>query len=169
MRTNTFLKQIPPDQPGWGGKVSLSFSYPSRGWIQLAILCTAYVQGVIVALSNAVDPFPEFIEWLSSILDDRLPAEFIVDEEGQGKIFRASPVDDEKFLFEILEWMPANDKEETPIYMYVRVNKKQFLAEFLKRWDDFLENQYDPAEWEENGTRLRELDVAKIREFVAKK
>jgi len=58
-------------------------------------------------------------------------------------------------------------KEERPIYLFVQVNRKQFLSEFLKRRDDFLKNQYDPSEWEELGeTSPRTYDVSKIRDFV---
>jgi len=52
--------------------------------------------------------------------------------------------------------------------MYVQLSKKQFLAEFLKRWDDFIQNQYDPAQWEDIGVQLSALDVSKIRAFVEK-
>jgi hypothetical protein len=58
--------------------------------------------------------------------------------------------------------------KEEPIFMYVKVGKKQFLSEFLKRWDDFLENQYDPVHWEEYGSHLRNLNVSKIRAYLGK-
>jgi hypothetical protein len=168
MRTNIFLKQNPPESHSWAGKVTFSFSYPEAGWIQFAILCNVYVQNVVIALSNAFNPFPEFIRWLNAIAEGHLPGEFIVDEEGVGKILRATPVNEEEFIFEVLEWLwVEKEKEERPIYLYVQVHRKQFLSEFLKRWDDFLENQYDPAEWEEHGTpSLSTYDVEKIRTFI---
>jgi hypothetical protein len=42
-----------------------------------------------------------------------------------------------------------------------------FLSEFLKRWDDFLENRYNPVHGEQHGTPgLHELEVSKGRELV---
>ena len=167
-RTDTYLKQFPPETHSWAGKVTIGFSYPYHGWIQFVVTATTYVQNVIVKLSNVFDPFPELIRWLETIAEGNLPNEFVIDEEGVEKIFRAIPVNGDEFIFEIVELLYGEDKsEEEPIFLYVQVTRKQFLSEFLKRWDDFLENQYDPAQWEERRVpSLRELDVSKIREFV---
>jgi hypothetical protein len=168
MRTNRFLKLYPPESNSWVGKVTFSFSYPDHGWIQLAVTCTAYVQGVIVATSNVFDPFPGLVRWLGDIAAGRISSECIIEEEGYAKIFRATPVNEDEFVFQILEWLFNKGRQvEQPIYLYVQVNRNQFLSEFLKRWDDFIQNQYDPAHWEEHGaTNLRELDMSKIREFM---
>jgi hypothetical protein len=170
MRTDGFLEQYPPESHSWAGKVNFGFSYPTHGWIQCTITCTTYLQGIILHLSNVFNPFPGMFHWLEAIAENNLPSEFVVDEEGQEKILRATPVDEEDFRFEILEW-PFGPliKENRHTYLYAQVNKKQFLSEFLKRWDDFLENQYDPSQWEEHGeTSLRTYDVSKIREFMKK-
>jgi hypothetical protein len=169
MRTNEFLKEVSPEDKSWVGKVTLSFSYPSAGWIQFAVLCTAHVQSVVVDFSNVFDPFPQLVNWLTVIANGDLPTEFEVDEEGVWKIFRAVPVNQDEFVFEILDaYWNKEISEEQPIYLYARLSKKQFLSEFLKRWDDFLENQYDPAQWEneEEASQLRKLDFSRIREFV---
>lgn len=169
MRTNDFLKSFPPQERSWEGKVTISFSYPEHGWIQMAVTCTAYVQGVIVRLSAAFDPFPEFIRWLEDIAAGRLPSEMVVDEEGVEKIFRASPIDKDNFLFEIAELEYADNKsEEEPLFLYVQVAKDQFLSEFLKRWDELLQEKYDPNHWKESRIDLRTLDVSQIRMMVEK-
>jgi len=166
MRTNEFLKQCPPESHSWTGKLTLGLGYPSEGWIQFTITCTAYMQGVIVNCSNVFDPFPGFIHWLEAIAAGRLPAECHIDEEGVGKLFRAMPVNADEFLLEILIWpWYKDDSEERPIFLYAQVNRRQLLSEFLKRWDDFLANQYDPEQW--SGMDLRSLDVSKLREQIA--
>ena len=166
MRTNDFLKQSPPDQHSWAGNVTLSFGYPHHGWIQFAVTCTAYVQGVIVDVSAVFDPFPEMVRWLEQITAGDLPAEFIIDEEGYGKVFRATPVDEEEFLFEIAEWLWDKKAGEEPLYMYARVSKAQFLSEFLRRWDELIGERYDPDHWLESRNDLRTLDVSKLRAAV---
>ena len=165
-RTNRFLKACPPETYSWQGKVTLGFGYPAAGWIVLTVTCTAYVQGVIIYCSYALDPFPEFIHWLESIALGDLPAEFSVDEEGMGKVFQASSANADEIVFEILDrYFDDDQPAERPVFLYVQVAKKQLLAEFLKRWDDFIANQFDQAQWE-FGADLRKLDVSKIREYV---
>jgi hypothetical protein len=165
-RTNRFLKDYPPETHSWQGKATLGLGYPIDGWIVLTVTCTTYLQGVIIYCSHGLDPFPDFIRWLDSIALGQLPAEISVDEEGTAKIFRASSANAEEIVFEILDRNFDNDQPAgRPIFLYVQVAKKQFLAEFLKRWDDFIANQFDQAQWE-FGADLRELDVSKIREFV---
>jgi hypothetical protein len=133
MRTNDFLKIYPPESHSWAGKVTFSFSHPTNGWIQFAILCTTYVQGVILNLSDVFDPFPGLFRWLSDIAQARLPSEFVVDEEGQEKVFRASPINNDEFLFEIGEMRYGEDPTaEQPLFMYAQVSRHQFLADFLK-------------------------------------
>ena len=164
MRTNDFLKMHPPEKHSWRGKVTISFGYLEHGWIQMAITCTAYVQGVIVDLSSVFDPFPEMIRWVEDIAAGNLPSQFVIDEEGEGKIFRASPVNDNEFLFEIAEWILHEEKKtDLPLYMYVQVSKRQFLSEFLRRWEELTNEKFDPRDWEHSDTDLRAMDVSKIR------
>lgn len=166
MRTNDFLKSFPPIEHSWDGRVTMSFSYPEHGWIQMAVTCTAYVQGVIVDISAAFDPFPEFIRWLRNIVEGKLPSEFIIDGESCPKVFRASPANEEEFIFEIAEWLWNKKGVQEPLYMYVRVSKQQFLSEFLRRWDELVNEKFDPNLWKESTLDLRALDVSKIRAAV---
>ena len=168
MRTNDFLKQSPPDQHSWAGNVSLSFGYPHHGWIQFAVTCTAYVQGLVVDVSGVFDPFPDMVRWLEDIVEGKLPSEFHIDEEGYGKVFRATPVDGDEFLFEIAEWLWDKKAGEEPLYLYARVSKAHFLSEFLRRWDELINEKFDPDHWKESDVDLRTLDVSKIRKFIEK-
>ena len=166
-RTNLFLSQYPPGSHDWSGKVTLVFSHPIAGWIQFGVMATPYVQNWVINFSNVYDPVPGVIQWLEDIVDNNLPCECGIDEEGKVKALRATPVNDDEFIFEILApWWNKKRLSEQPIYLYMQVNRHQFLSEFLKRWDDFLDNYYEPKQWEEYGFRLREMDISKIRKFV---
>ncbi len=168
MRTNDFLKSFPPSEHSWAGKVTVSFGYPENGWIHMSVTCSAYVQGVFVALSAVFDPFPEMIKWLEDIAVGKPPAEFYINEEGQGKVFRASPINDEEFVFEIAEWLGTRKVEEEPLYLYVRVSRQQFLSEFLRRWDELVNEQFDPDHWKESSIDPHTLDVSMLRMAVEK-
>ena len=83
-------------------------------------------------------------------------------------MFRASPINEDKFLFEIASWFWNKEKlEEEPLFMYVQVSKQQFLSEFLRRWDELIEEKYDPHHWQEYPD-LRTMDVSSIRMAVGK-
>jgi hypothetical protein len=111
------------------------------------------------------DPFPKFIPWLDSIVEGNLPSEAEIDEEGYGKALRASPVNEDEFLLEVLPMFWGKMKpEELAIFMYVVVSKKQFIAEFLKCWDDFIVNKWDVTQWQSSD--LTKLDLSKLRKFV---
>lgn len=165
MSTNDFLKDFPPETHSWAGLATFSLGYPHEGWIILTISCTAYVQDVSIDCSEVFDPFPKFIAWLESIMDGRLPSETSIDEEGYGKALRASPVTDDEFLFEVVPMLwSAMNPEDIPIFMYVVASKKQFIAEFLKCWDDFIVNKWNQEQW--RSSDLTKLDVSKLRKFV---
>ena len=69
-----------------------------------------------------------------------LPAECIIDEEGYGKILRATARSKKEILFEILDWVwEKGDDEDQPVYIHVRMNKREFLAEFIRAWDEFIQ------------------------------
>lgn len=108
---NKTLKHFPPESHPWVGKITFSFGYPEQGWIQFAITSATFMQGVIVHLSNVFDPFPEFIRWLGDIADGNLPSEFVIDEEGEEKVFRSSPFNEDNFIFEILELLYGENRK----------------------------------------------------------
>jgi hypothetical protein len=178
MTTNDILKNTPRASHDWNGKVSIEFGYPDSGWILLSITCTAYLQHLIIHLSDVYDPFPDMTKWMEDIAANNLPCEFTVDEEGECKMLRAIPLSADCFILEILdtEW-DETVTEEQQIFMYTKVERRQFVSEFIHAWDDFLERKYDPESWPfgrdlqslRGKPDLRELDISKAREFLASK
>lgn len=75
----------------WNGKVSVHFGYPEDGWVLLSLLTTAYNGSLVVHLSDTSDPFWDMVDWLKAVADNRLPASFTIDEEGQHKEFIVTP------------------------------------------------------------------------------
>ena len=178
MTTNDILKNTPRESSDWEGKVSIEFGYPNSGWILLSITCTAYLQHLIIYLSDVYDPFPDMAKWMEDVVENNLPSEITIDEEGECKMLRATPLSTGCFILEILdaEW-DETVTEEQQIFMYAKVEKRQFVSEFLHAWDDFLERKYDLESWPfgrdlqslRGKTDLRELGISKTREFLASK
>lgn len=172
------LKNTPRESQDWEGKVSIQFGYPDRGWILLSNTCTSYLQHLTVHLSDVFDPFTEMAQWMTDIAANHPLSEFMIDEEGECKTLRATPLDSDSFALEILDadWDETNANEQ-PVFMYAKVERRQFVAEFLHAWDDFLERKYNPAQWPFGSDMqnlrgkidLRDLDFSKAREFLASK
>jgi hypothetical protein len=136
--------------------------------MQFVITSTPYVQGVIVYLSNVFDPFPELARWLGDIVSGNLPSELAIDEEGREKTFRASPVNQSEFIFEIIEPRYGREMQEAESHhLYAQVSRRQFLSEFLKAWDDFLATKFSPSEWDSGEADPQHLDFSAVRAFFA--
>jgi|AntRauTorcE11898_2_1112593.scaffolds.fasta_scaffold37234_3 hypothetical protein len=69
------------------GKLTVAFSYPSAGWVLMAMLVTDRNQHLVVSCSDVFEPFNDLVKWLHELADGNLPAEFEIDEEGRIKRF----------------------------------------------------------------------------------
>jgi hypothetical protein len=178
MTTNDILKNTPRESLDWNGKIPIAFGYSSDGWILLSITCTACLQHLTIYLSDVFDPFPDMTKCMEDIAANNLPSEITINEEGKRKILRATPLSSDCFILEILdaEW-DETVTEEQQIFMYAKVERRQFVSEILHAWDDFLERKYDPesSPFGRDLQNLRgkpdllELDISKTREFLASK
>lgn len=161
-RYASFITQKPYDDPWWDGKVTVCFSHATVGWVHLWISGTPYLQHITIFASDVFDPFIELVKWLEAIADNRLPAEFDIDEEGIGKKLSAFPVDDERVDFLVQD--AYSDTNE--IFLRLRVPKRQLVTEFVSKLDLFLQAYYEAEQW--SGANLKALDLSTIRRFAQK-
>lgn len=77
----------------------------------------------------------------------------------------------------MLKWREAQFAAEQPLFMYAKVERRQFISEFLHAWDDFLARKYNTEDWPfghdlqslRGKIYLRDLDFSMAREFLASK
>ena len=162
-RYATFVKQFPFENSFWEGSIAICFNHAHNGWILLWISCTSFLQSTSLYISHVFDPFPKLIKWLESIADDQNPCDAPIDEEGQFKTLRVLPLENGMLDFQILYGHPL--EKDIEIYFRVKVKKHQLISEFIRKFDLFLQEYYDPAQWE-HGSDLPNLDLSKLREFL---
>ena len=165
----------------WICKLSVHFGYPEAGWIPLSLLVTTGGGSLTIKLSEVYDPFWQMIDWLKAIADNQLPATLEIDEEGTRKqlIVRSyegstSDISDIEFRVNGNDW--DDEAEETKeCFFLCRTTRSQFVREFCRRLEDWLEHDYDPEHWhkvwreddpENPLTDLRNLDIAGLKEKI---
>lgn len=161
-RYASFVKEHPYDSERWDGFITVCFSHASAGWIQLWISGTAFLQHMTIYMSHVSDPFPEMIEWLEAVAENRLPASLAIDEEGVGKTLIALPLDDGRIDLQIQD---ALYEEEGEILFRMRVDRRQLVAEFVSKFELFVKDYYDKNQWE-FGRDLPTLDLTRLNQFV---
>lgn len=132
----------------WEGKVSICFGHAQDGWVQLAILCTAFNNHHIISLSEAFDPFPGFVDWITKITRNESGI-LCVDEEGQNTYLTARTIDEDWFelIVEVDSYNPEFKKVFPSRRILAVVNRRAFVGEFYRRFMDFLEHEYSQNGW----------------------
>lgn len=164
-RYASFVKSNPYDSENWDGLITVCFSHASVGWIQLWISGTAFLQHMTIYMSHVSDPFLEMIQWLEAIAENRLPARLAIDEEGVGKTLVALPLDDGRIDLQIQD---ALYEEEGEILFRMRVDRRQLVAEFVRKFELFLQEYYDKNQWE-FGSDLLLLDLSRLNQYCNQK
>lgn len=163
----------------WNGKISAHFGYPVDGWVLLSLLTTAYNGSLVIYLSDTYDPFWDMVDWLKSIAANELPASFKIDEEGQYKELIVRPYsghysDDADIELRINGdfWDEEKKAIQEGCYFLSRAKRSQFLDEFVRRLDQWLQEDYDSNGWNRSWredepdnpfTDLINLDIAGIK------
>lgn len=161
-RYTDFVNRYPYDTMGWDGKITVCFSYAIAGWIQLWISGTSYLQHITLYTSHVFNPYPALIEWLEAVAENRLPARLAIDEEGVGKTLIALPLDDGRIDMQIQDALYEEDGE---ILFRMRVDRRQLVAEFVRKFELFLKDYYDKNQWE-FGHDLPMLDLSRLNQYI---
>lgn len=114
-----------------------------------------------VTASFAFPPFDEMIEFLEKILENRLPSEFVLDEEGIYKKFNALPGSAPNLFIFVLGF-PAH------IFIEGVFDKRQFVLEFYNKLTAFLSAGYDKNLWT-NGNEsldLKRISLEKLEKLL---
>ncbi len=137
--------------PTWTSKITVAFSYPSAGWVLMALLVTDYNQNLVVYCSDVFEPFTDLMNWLHKLANGKLPANFEIDEEGIVKQFiveqAESQEDTVEFRVEGYRWDPQKQKSEFSHFIRCKLDHSQMLREFTRRLQEWLDNEYDPLKF----------------------
>lgn len=164
------------------GKISIHFGYASSGWILLSVIAGCN-QSLTLHLSYVYDPFSEMVDWLNMLADGDLPAILDIDEEGIQKRLivrsyegRYSESADVEFRIAGDYWDDDAKEYKKGTHLLVRTKRLQLLSEFTRRLDQWLNEDYEPKEWDRYGLDegahpdidLRKLDIKGLKSKVKK-
>lgn len=169
----------------WDGKIAVHFGYPASGWVLLSLLTTAYNGSVVAHLSQVWDPFPGLVDWLTAVAENRLPASTRIDEEGSTKELRVTTYTGEFARYSDVEFrvnhrvgVSGTEPSDSRCVLLCRLSRQQLLAEFYRRLERWLQEDYEPQRWvtgwpnydeaERNAADLRRLNLAGLRAKIAR-
>ena len=127
------------------------------GWI-LIYMKAGEVQQEIWA-SYCFPPFEKLVRFLEDIMSENLPSYFDVDQEGSFKYFGALPHENrDLFHFTLYDSCTREPCAHVPIDGIFE--KKQFITEFIEKFEEFLSRGYDDILWD--GGDLRSISLGKL-------
>jgi hypothetical protein len=152
------MKELPTST----SKIKVAFSYPSAGWVLMALLVTNYNQNLVVHCSDVFEPFTDLVNWLHKLADGNLPANFEIDEEGIVKHFvveqAESQEDTVEFRVEGDRWDQQKQDYEFSHFIRCKLRRSQILGEFTRRLQEWLAHEYDPFKFGNRNERDLEED-----------
>jgi hypothetical protein len=130
----------------WESRLTVCFAPADCGWASLLLASTAYGQYHRANLSYVSAPYHDLLDWLIDIADNRLPAEVLIDEEGEYSRLTVLPYDND--WLEFRAGRVGEPSDPLGVSIVCRVRQREFLAEWRRRFKDFLALDYRPEDWE---------------------
>ena len=162
--------------------VTMVFTPPRFGSADLILLGTPRGTLTHITLTYCFEPFKDLVRWMHDVAAGRLPSTARLNEEGSYAVLQALPVDARPDWIELIvdrELDPSAPKYEKRLY-WTRVERRQFIREFLRRFQEWRGADYLAEEWHLFGlgtpefddrtiacTDPRNLDVTELERWVA--
>lgn len=143
----------PPDWETYlyDSHLTLALTPPHAGWIALVLIGTPRGACTVISCSNVFDPLPDLVKWLHEIAASRLPSEMEVDEEGCSAFLQALAVPGRPDWIELrIERESARDEGREMLF-HSRVERKQMVREFCRRWEEWGREEYLASQWNGHG------------------
>lgn len=142
--------------------LKLEIDYPNEkaGWIH----CYLTFNGERHHLwaSGAFSPFPQIMEFLRSLLTQRLPSKFFWDEEGVGAHFEAWSIapDNPMFRFRVVY-------DQTETWVDAELDRQEVITEFLETLRDFAKHVCPSrGDWHLNLSDIQAFDELRKQEIA---
>ena len=135
--------------PVWEGEVTICFSKASAGWVQMALLTTAFNQNHIVHLSEVFDPFANIVAWLREVTQGRFAKPLSINEEGVYTRLTVYPFSNDLLEFRVEKsvFSPVDSSLGIQRALVCRVGRYSLVAEFHRRLRDFIRHDFQPGNW----------------------
>ena len=136
----------------YDAQVTMLFTPPLFGWFDWFLHGIPRGGFAHIRCSEVDEPCTEMVRWITAIARGHFPAELQIDEEGRHVVLQADAVTDRPDfgLLKIVRDFESTSSPPELIYLS-RINRRQLVQQFLRRWKDWLEHDYVAREWHEFG------------------
>lgn len=144
--------------------VTMVFTPPMFGSADLILIGTPRGLLTHVSLSYCFDPLEDLVRWMREVVQARLPAVMKIDQEGSWAVLQALPVAGRPEWIELIidfEPYPRNARHEKRLY-WTRVECRQLVREFLRRFQEWRSVDYDEKEWHRFGFEADHEDTLRF-------
>lgn len=146
------------------GNIKISFvQKDAPGWILIYVKAEKNEKEIWA--SYCFPPFEKLVRFVEDILENNLPSYVTVDMEGLFMYFEALPHERENlFHFILRDSCTRESCAHIPIDGIFE--RKQFVTEFLEKFEEFLSTEYDDVLWD--GGDLRSIDLSRLKMIKVK-
>jgi len=138
------------------------FSY-SVGWIYVTFKTDD--TKITIHVSDVFNPEFDLVFIFWGLIKGYIPQEIEIDEEGEIKVIRILPVNDEQVRFQIEDYDYGEDDDgdtEYPkMHIDIEIDKDALIKEFFLNFIKFLEEDFKPERWRESNLRYYFLPEVK--------
>ncbi|RLC07608.1 MAG: hypothetical protein DRH43_11485 [Deltaproteobacteria bacterium] len=145
-----------------GKNLSIEIKHPEGsleylvGWIYVTFKTRD--AEITVHVSDVFNPAFEIAYLFYGLIQGSIPQLIEVDEEGEIKVIRILPYEDDQVRFQIEDYNYGEgdygDTGYRRMHMDIILNKKELIEEFCSKFIIFLENEFQAQRW--RGTNLKE-------------
>ena len=138
------------------------------GWIHLTF--TTDHTNITVHFSDVFNPALEVIFVFWALMKDSLPGEINIDEEGEIKVIRILPGDNDLVRLQVADYDYGKPDDEDPeyprTYIDIEIAKDTLMQEFFPKFISFLENDFRPERWRDVNLKIYLLPTVKDGYFA---
>lgn len=145
-----------------GETISIEIRHPEGildylvGWIYVTF--KTMDKKITIKVSDVFNPSFEIAYPFLGLIQDSIAQEIEINEEGEIKVIRILPYENDQVRFQIEDYdYGEGDYEDTGyphMHIDIILDKKELIEEFCSKFIIFLENEFQPQRW--RGTNLKE-------------
>jgi hypothetical protein len=142
-------------------KLSIDINHPGgtnsylTGWIYVTFETDN--RKITLNVSDVFNPTFEIVFIFWGLMKGFLPQEIEIDEEGEIKVIRILPGDNDQVRFQVEDYdygEPYYEDPEYPkMYIDIEVEKDELIKEFFSEVIRFLEKDFRPERWRETNLK----------------
>ena len=155
-------KDTSPDYPNWYENVRVQFGTNTLGILPIDISVSPEFNPITIYVSSLLDPFEDMVRWLEQVVDDGMPASWLIKSEEPKELIYliyTNSLSNDRLDFRITHGLEPD--ENSPCVLRSVVGRKQLVKQFVKAFRKYIKTDYRPEHWRMD-VDLRDFDLSGI-------